>query len=149
MLAGAGIGGLLGRGAAAAIPSLAGRKAAVSAAGAVGAEAGMEGAEAANETYRAVYEEAIKKGLSPEEANRIADSAAKKSAAASAGVTGVLGALPIPTAEKLLARRLTGDIPGGRFTTAGLGALGEVPTEMAQAATSSIGTQRGLQELIP
>jgi ADP-ribose pyrophosphatase YjhB (NUDIX family) len=149
MLAGAGIGGLAGRGAAAAIPSLAGRKAAVSAAGAVGAEAGMEGAEAANETYRAVYEEAIKKGLTPEEANRIADSAAKKSAAASAGVTGVLGALPIPTAEKLLAGRLAGRVPGGRLSTAGLGALGEIPTEMAQAATSSIGTQRGLQELIP
>jgi len=149
MLAGAGIGGLLGRGAAAAIPSLAGRQASISVAGAVGGESVMEGAEAANETYRAVYEEAIKKGLSKEEANRIADSAAKKSAAASAGVTATLGALPIPSAEKLLARRLTGDIPGGRFTTTGLGALGEIPTEMAQAATSSIGTQRGLQELIP
>ena len=162
MLAGAGIGGLAGRGAAAMLPSLAGRKAAVSAAGAVGAEAGMEGAEAANETYRAVYEEAVKKGLTPEEANRIADSAAKKSAAASAGVTATLGALPIPTAEKLLAGRLAGNtaekaiaeslakrIPSGRVATAVLGAAGEIPTEMAQAATSSVGTQRGLQELIP
>jgi ADP-ribose pyrophosphatase YjhB (NUDIX family) len=149
MLAGAGIGGLAGRGVAAAVPSLAGRKAAIGVAGAVGAESGMEGAEAANETYKAVYEEAIKKGLTPEEANRIADAAAKKSAAASAGVTAILGALPIPTAEKLLAGRLAGRVPGGRLSTAGLGALGEIPTEMAQAATSSIGTQRGLQELIP
>lgn len=149
MLAGAGIGGLLGRGATAAIPSLAGRQASISVAGAVGGESVMEGAEAANETYKAVFEEAIKKGLSKEEANRIADAAAKKSAAASAGVTATLGALPIPSAEKLLAGRLAGNIPGGRFTTAGLGALGEIPTEMAQAATSSIGTQRGLQELIP
>lgn len=149
MLAGAGVGGLAGRGITAAIPSLAGRQAAISAAGAVGGESLMEGAEAANETYKAVYEEAIKKGLTPEEANRIADSAAKKSAAASAGVTATLGALPIPTAEKLLAGRLAGRVPGGRLSTAGLGALGEIPTEMAQAATSSIGTQRGLQELIP
>ena len=149
MLAGAGIGGLLGRGATAALPSLAGRQAAISAAGAVGGESLMEGAEAANETYKAVFEEAIKRGLTPEEANRIADSAAKKSAAASAGVTATLGALPIPTAEKLLAGRLAGRVPGGRLSTAGLGALGEIPTEMAQAATSSIGTQRGLQELIP
>lgn len=149
MLAGAGIGGLAGRGITAALPSLAGRKAAISAAGAVGGESLMEGAEAGNETYRAVYDEALKKGLSPEEANRIADSAAKKSAAASAGVTATLGALPIPSAEKLLAGRMAGKIPGGRLSTAGLGALGEIPTEMAQAATGSIGVQRGLQELLP
>jgi hypothetical protein len=149
MVAGAGIGGLAGRGITAALPSLAGRKAAISAAGAVGAESALEGAEAANETYKAVFEDALKKGFSKEEANRIADAAAKKSAAASAGVTATLGALPIPTAEKLLAGRMAGRVPGGRLSTAGIGALGEIPTEMAQAATSSIGTQRGLQELIP
>jgi hypothetical protein len=149
MLASAGIGGLLGRGATAVLPSLAGRKAGISVAGAVGGESALEGAEAATGTYDAVFEEAIKRGFSKEDANRIASEAAKKSGAASAGVTATLGALPIPSAEKLLAGRMAGRVPGGRLSTAGLGALGEIPTEMTQAATGSIGTQRGLQELIP
>jgi ADP-ribose pyrophosphatase YjhB (NUDIX family) len=152
MLAGAGIGGLAGRGAAAVAPSLAARFGArnVGVAGAVGAESTMEGADAAASTYQAVFDEAVAKGMRMEDADKIASAAAKRSAAASAGTTAVLGALPIPSAEKLLAGRLAGGAPlRGRIASAGLGAAGEAPTEMIQGAVGSIGVQRGLQDLIP
>ena len=112
------------------------------AAAAVGTGVAMQGADVGNDTYKAVYDLAIKQGMSEEEARTLAASKARVAAAEAAAISLATARLPGGSA---IERRMAG-IPGGSRVGAG---LRETGTESIEEAGGAFAKGVGMAEVDP
>jgi hypothetical protein len=112
------------------------------AAAAVGTGVAMQGADVGNDTYKAVYDLAIKQGMSEEEARALAASKARVAAAEAAAISLATARLPGGSA---IERRMAG-LPGGSRVGAG---LREAGTESLEEAGGAFAKGVGMAEVDP